>query len=151
MTRVLFICLGNICRSPMAEFVFRNLLEGEGLSHTFQVASAGTSAEELGNPVHRGTVRILERAGISCEGKQAMQLKKQDYARYDHLVCMERRNLQSALRILGSDPEGKLSCLLDYTETPGDISDPWYTGDFEATYADVLAGCKGLLKHLTGR
>jgi len=148
MIRVLFICLGNICRSPMAEFVFRHLAEKEGLGAGITAASAGTSSEESGSPVHPGTVNRLKAAGISCGGKRAVQLKKSDYAAFDYLVCMESRNLHGALRIFGQDPEGKLSRLLDFTDRPGDISDPWYTGDFEATYRDVLAGCTGLLAHI---
>lgn len=148
MTKILFVCLGNICRSPMAEFVFRDLVRREGLEERFTAASAATSAEELGNPVHPGARRRLEREGISTRGKTAVQLSRWDYQKYDYLIGMERRNLAGMLRILGGDPEGKVRRLLDFTDAPRDIADPWYTGDFDRTYDDVLEGCRGLLVSL---
>ena len=132
MTKILFVCLGNICRSPMAEFVFRDMVQKQELGDRFSVASAATSTEELGNPVHPGTQRRLGR----------------DYQRYDYLIGMEQRNLSGMLRILGSDPAGKVHRLLDFTDRPRDIADPWYTGDFDRTYDDVVEGCRGLLAHL---
>ena len=148
MTKVLFVCLGNICRSPMAEFVFRDMVQKQGLGDRFSVASAATSTEELGNPVHPGTQRRLAREGISTRGKTAVQLTRWDYQRYDYLIGMEQRNLSGMLRILGSDPAGKVHRLLDFTDRPRDIADPWYTGDFDRTYDDVVEGCRGLLAHL---
>ncbi|MCI9529761.1 MAG: low molecular weight phosphotyrosine protein phosphatase [Angelakisella sp.] len=148
MTNILFVCLGNICRSPMAEFVFRDLVQKRGLGERFSVASAATSTEELGNPVHPGTRRRLEREGISTYGKTAVQLCRRDYQKYDYLIGMEQRNLRGMLRILGEDPEGKVRRLLDFTDSPRDIADPWYTGDFDRTYDDVLEGCQGLLAYL---
>ncbi len=148
MTKVLFVCLGNICRSPMAEFVFRDMVQKQGLADRFSVASAATSTEELGNPVHPGTQRRLAREGISTRGKTAVQLTRRDYQRYDYLIGMEQRNLSGMLRILGSDPAGKVHRLLDFTDRPRDIADPWYTGDFDRTYDDVVEGCRGLLAHL---
>ncbi len=148
MTNILFVCLGNICRSPMAEFVFRDLVQKRGLGERFSVASAATSTEELGNPVHPGTRRRLEREGISTYGKTAVQLFRRDYQKYDYLIGMEQRNLRGMLRILGEDPEGKVRRLLDFTDSPRDIADPWYTGDFDRTYDDVLEGCQGLLAYL---
>ena len=148
MTNILFVCLGNICRSPMAEFVFRDLVQKRGLGERFSVASAATSTEELGNPVHPGTRRRLEREGISAYGKTAVQLCRRDYQKYDYLIGMEQRNLRGMLRILGEDPEGKVRRLLDFTDSPRDIADPWYTGDFDRTYDDVLEGCQGLLAYL---
>ncbi len=148
MTNILFVCLGNICRSPMAEFVFRDLVQKRGLGERFSVASAATSTEELGNPVHPGTRRRLEREGISTYGKTAVQLCRRDYPKYDYLIGMEQRNLRGMLRILGEDPEGKVRRLLDFTDSPRDIADPWYTGDFDRTYDDVLEGCQGLLAYL---
>lgn len=146
--KILFVCLGNICRSPMAEFVFRDLVQKRGLGERFSVASAATSTEELGNPVHPGTRRRLEREGISTYGKTAVQLCRRDYQKYDYLIGMEQRNLRGMLRILGEDPEGKVRRLLDFTDSPRDIADPWYTGDFDRTYDDVLEGCQGLLAYL---
>ncbi len=148
MTKILFVCLGNICRSPMAEFVFRDMVQKQGLGDRFSVASAATSTEELGNPVHPGTQRRLAREGISTRGKAAVQLTRRDYQRYDYLIGMEQRNLSGMLRILGSDPAGKVHRLLDFTDRPRDIADPWYTGDFDRTYDDVVEGCRGLLEHL---
>ena len=148
MTSILFVCLGNICRSPMAEFVFRDLVQKRGLGDRFHIASAATSAEELGNPVHPGTRRRLAQEGISAAGKTAVQLTRRDYGRYDLLIGMEQRNLSAMLRILGGDPQGKVRRLLDFTGSPRDISDPWYTGDFDRTYDDVWEGCLGLLEYL---
>lgn len=148
MTSILFVCLGNICRSPMAEFVFRDLVQKRGLGDRFHIASAATSAEELGNPVHPGTRQRLAREGISTAGKTAVQLTRRDYGRYDLLIGMEQRNLSAMLRILGGDPQGKVRRLLDFTGSPRDISDPWYTGDFDRTYDDVWEGCLGLLEYL---
>ena len=148
MTKILFVCLGNICRSPMAEFVFRDMVQKQGLADRFSAASAATSTEELGNPVHPGTQRRLAREGISTRGKTAVQLTRRDYQRYDYLIGMEQRNLSGMLRILGSDPAGKVHRLLDFTDRPRDIADPWYTGDFDRTYDDVAEGCRGLLAHL---
>jgi protein-tyrosine phosphatase len=132
----------------MAEFVFRDLVQKRGLGDRFHIASAATSAEELGNPVHPGTRRRLAREGISTAGKTAVQLTRRDYGRYDLLIGMEQRNLSAMLRILGGDPQGKVRRLLDFTGSPRDISDPWYTGDFDRTYDDVWEGCLGLLEYL---
>ena len=152
MKNILFVCHGNICRSPMAEFIFKNMLAQRGLSASFTVASAATSTEEIynghGNPVYPPAVRELAKHGISAAGKTAVQLQKSDYAKYDLLVGMDSANIRNMHRILGGDPEGKISLLLDYTNRPGDVADPWYTGDFEATWQDVLAGCRGLLETL---
>ncbi len=148
MTKILFICHGNICRSPMAEFVMKDLVKKEGLEPLFQIASAATSTEEIGNPVHPGTRRKLKEAGISCEGKYAVQLKKSDYKAYDYLIGMDHWNLKNMKRILGDDPQKKLHLLLDFSDRPGEIADPWYTGNFEETYRDILEGCKGLLNHI---
>ena len=148
MTKILFVCHGNICRSPMAEFIMKDLVRKAGLEDRFQIASAATSTEELGNPVHPGTQRRLAREGISTRGKTAVQLTRRDYQRYDYLIGMEQRNLSGMLRILGSDPAGKVHRLLDFTDRPRDIADPWYTGDFDRTYDDVVEGCRGLLAHL---
>ena len=156
MIKILFICHGNICRSPMAEFVMKDLVFRAGLSDEFVIDSAATSREEIyrdrngmdiGNPVYPPAKKKLAEHGIRCDGKTARQLTRADYDRYDYLVCMDQWNVRNALRILGSDPDGKLRNLLDFAGRPGEeVADPWYTGDFEATWQDVLAGCKGLLE-----
>ncbi len=148
MIKILFICHGNICRSPMAEFVMRDLIEKEHLTHKVQVASAAVSSEELGSPVYPPVQRLLNQHGIDCSGKRARTMTKADYADYDMLIGMEHGNLYRMQRICSADPDGKISLLLDYTDRPGDIADPWYSGDFAETWADVNLGCKGLLKHL---
>lgn len=142
---LLFVCHGNICRSPMAEFVMKDMIEKEHLGKRFYVASAATSTEEIGNPVHRGTREKLKEYGISTEGKYAVQLSRKDYDKYDYLIGMEQRNVSNMLRILGGDPEGKVKRLLDYSSDPRDIADPWYTGDFDRTYDEVYEGCRALL------
>ncbi len=149
MTKILFVCHGNICRSPMAEFVMKDLVGKAGLEREFFIASAATSAEELGNPVYPPARRELSRHGIGCGGKIARQLTARDYEDYDLLIGMDSANLRNMRRICGGDPEGKLSLLLDYTASPGDVADPWYTGDFETTWRDVSEGCARLLDNLT--
>ena len=149
MHRVLFVCHGNICRSPMAEFVMKDLVRKAGLEADFSIASAATSTEEIGNPVYPPARRKLAEHGIGCAGKTARQLRREDYDRYDLLIGMDGTNLRNMRRICGGDPAGKLSLLLDWTGRPGDVADPWYTGDFEATWRDVAAGCQALLTHLT--
>lgn len=148
MIKILFICHGNICRSPMAEFVMKDLVEKEGLAEQFSIASSATSREEIGNPVHHGTRNKLAQYGISTKEKYAVQLTKKDYNTYDYLIGMEQWNIQNILKIVGSDPEKKVHCLLDFSENPRDIADPWYTGDFDRTYEDVLEGCKALLNYI---
>ena len=151
MIKVLFICHGNICRSPMAEFVMKDLVKKAGLSPQFYIDSAATSREEIGNPVYPPARRKLAEHGVPCGGHTARQLTGGDYAAYDLLIGMDQATLRNMRRICGGDPEGKLHLLLDYTGSPGDVADPWYTGDFEATWRDVLAGCRGLLAALTAR
>ena len=148
MIKVLFICHGNICRSPMAEFVMKDLVKKAEMEDVFHIASAATSTEEIGNPVYPPARRKLSEHGISCAGKTARQLCKADYDQYDYLVGMDSANYRNMQRICGGDPEGKISLLLDYTDHPGSVADPWYTGDFEATWQDVLAGCRGLLDEI---
>ena len=149
MHRVLFVCHGNICRSPMAEFVMKDLVRKAGLEADFSIASAATSTEEIGNPVYPPARRKLAERGIGCAGKTARQLRREDYDRYDLLIGMDGANLRNMRRICGGDPAGKLSLMLDWTGRPGDVADPWYTGDFEATWRDVAAGCAALLAYLT--
>ena len=148
MTKVLFICHGNICRSPMAEFVMKDLVAKAGLSDKFEIASAATSTEEIGNPVYPPARRKLAEHGISCAGKTARQMTRRDYETYDYLIAMDHNNLRNMARFVGGDPEHKVSLLMDHTRRPGDVADPWYTGDFEATWQDVLEGCTALLEEL---
>ncbi len=148
MHRILFVCHGNICRSPMAEFVMKHLVEKAGLADDYDIASAATSTEEIGNSVYPPARRKLAEHGIDCQGKRARQLTRGDYSRYDLLVGMDGQNMRNMLRICGGDPQGKLRMFMDFTRRPGDVADPWYTGDFEATWRDVLEGCQGLLQHL---
>ena len=142
------VCHGNICRSPMAEFVFRDMVTKEGLEEHFYIASAATSMEEIGNPVHRGTREKLRQYGISTAGKYAIQLKKSDYDKYDYILGMERWNIVNMMKILHEDPENKVCRLLDFSDKPRDIADPWYTGDFDITYEDIVEGCEALLQHI---
>ena len=148
MHAVLFVCHGNICRSPMAEFVMKDLVRKAGADTEFFIASAATSTEEIGNPVYPPARRKLAEHGIGCAGKTARQLRREDYDRFGLLIGMDGANLRNMRRICGGDPEGKLSLLLDWAGRSGDVADPWYTGDFEATWQDVLAGCQGLLDAL---
>ena len=148
MIKILFVCLGNICRSPMAEFAMKDLVRREGIAAAFEIASAATSTEELGNPVYPPARRKLAEQGIACAGKTARQIGKADYDRYDYIIGMDHSNLRNMQRAFGGDPAGKLSLLLDYTSRPGQVADPWYTGDFDATWQDVSEGCRGLLDKL---
>ena len=140
MKRVLMVCLGNICRSPMAEYIFRDMAAKRGL--IIQCDSAGTSDEEWGNPVYPPARRKLGELGISCDGKRARQMNRGDYGRYDLLIGMEERNLWAMRRICGGDPEGKIHLMLEDAPRPRDIADPWYTGDFDAACADIMEGCE---------
>ena len=149
MTKILFVCHGNICRSPMAEYVMKDLVQKAGLEDEFEIASAATSTEEIGNPVYPPARNKLAQHGISCQGHAARQLKRADYDRWDLLIGMDQANLRNMNRICGGDPEGKIHLLMDYTARPGEVADPWYTGDFETTWQDVLLGCSQLLQQLT--
>ena len=148
MIKILFVCHGNICRSPMAEFVMKDLVKKAGVEHLFEIASAAVSTEEIGNPVYPPARRKMAEHGINCAGKRARQVTKADYSYYDHLICMDRSNLRWLDRIIGSDPEGKVSLLLDHAGIHRDVADPWYTGDFDATWDDVMTGCTALLEQL---
>lgn len=145
---ILFVCHGNICRSPMAEFIMKEKVKDAGLEAVFHIQSAATSAEEISNPVYPPARRKLAEHGISCAGKTARQLTRKDYERFDLLVGMDSANIRNMQRICGGDPLGKLHRLLDYTARPGDVADPWYTGDFQATWEDVNEGCAALLDKL---
>ena len=148
MTRILFVCHGNICRSPMAEFVMKDIVEKAGLSHEFEIASAATSTYEIGNPVYPPARQKLAEHGIDCKGKTARQITKKDYDYYDYIVAMDQSNIRNLKNMLSNDPQGKISLLMDYTSRPADVADPWYTGDFQATWDDVSEGCEALLKFI---
>ncbi|MBR2484253.1 MAG: low molecular weight phosphotyrosine protein phosphatase [Oscillospiraceae bacterium] len=148
MTKILFVCLGNICRSPMAEFVMKDLVKKAGLEDEFEIASAATSTEEIGNPVYPPARRMLNAHGIDCSGKTARQMTKADYENYDLLIGMDRSNFRNMQRICGGDSEGKIHLLLDFTDRGGEVADPWYTGNFDETWRDAQDGCRGLLQYL---
>ena len=145
MKKIIFVCLGNICRSPMAEFVMKDIVEKAGLGHEFEIASAATSTYEIGNPVYPPARQKLAEHGIDCKGKTARQITKRDYDYYDYIVAMDQSNIRNLKNMLSNDPQGKISLLMDYTSRPADVADPWYTGDFQVTWDDVSEGCKELL------
>ena len=151
MINIMFVCHGNICRSPMAEFIFKDLLRKKRMEDQFTVVSSATSREEIGHPVHPGTRKILMQNGITCEGKTSLQFMKKDYELYDMIVCMDDFNIRNLLKIIGADPEGKVHKLLDFTGKSKDIADPWYTDDFDETYEDIKEGCEALLEFLLKR
>lgn len=149
MIKVLFVCHGNICRSPMAEFLLKDIVNKRGLEDAFEIASAATSREEIGNHVHYGTRNKLTQFGISVAGKHAVQVTKRDYEHYDLLLVMDGNNIRNLRRVIGEDTQNKVHLLLDYTERKGEsIADPWYTGDFDVTYNDIMEGLAGLLEEL---
>ena len=148
MIKIMFVCHGNICRSPMAEFILKDMVAKKGIADKFLIASSATSREEIGNPVYPPARERLLRSGISPDGKRAVQVTKQDYENYDLLICMDRNNLRNITRIIPTDPQNKIKLLMDYAGEHRDVADPWYTGDFEITYVDIEKGCKALLKHL---
>ncbi len=148
MKKILFVCHGNICRSPMAEFVLKRMVKDGKNEADYLIESAATSTEEIGNPVHSGTRRILAANGVCTEGKYAVQIKKSNYEKYDYIIGMDAQNVQNIKKVCGGDPENKISRLLDWTNFPRDIADPWYTGNFEQTYTDICEGCRQLLEKI---
>ncbi len=148
MTKILFVCHGNICRSTMAEYVMKHLVRKAGLEGEFYIDSAATSREEIGNGVHHGTRRKLAQMGVSCGDHRARQMTRADYDKFDLLIGMDNANIRNMTRIAGGDPDGKIRMMLDYTNRPGEVADPWYTGNFDETWDDVLEGCTGLLAKL---
>lgn len=148
MIKVLFVCLGNICRSPMAEFVFKDMVKKQGLSDSFCIDSVATSFEEVGNGVHYGTKDKLTEKGIAFTEHKARRITKEDYNNFDYIIGMEDRNVRDIIKIIGSDKENKVCKLLDFTNSPRDIADPYYTGNFEVTYNDINEGCKEFIKYL---
>ena len=148
MTKVLFVCHGNICRSPMAEFILKDMVKKAGVDTEFEIKSAATSTEEIGNPVYPPAKAKLAEHGISCKGKTAVQITKEDYEYYDYIIAMDRHNLSNMKRFVGDDKKKKVSLMMDYTDRGGDVADPWYTGDFETTWKDIYEGCRGFLLQL---
>lgn len=149
MIKILFVCHGNICRSPMAEFVMQHLIAQRELTEQFEIASAATSSEEIGNGIHQGTREKLTQVGIPWSSdKKARQMKQADYMAYDYLIGMDKNNIRNMKRICGEDADGKIHLLLEYTNVGDDIADPWYTGNFDQTYEDVLQGCTALLQYI---
>ncbi len=146
------MCHGNICRSPMAEFIFKDMIEKKGLQDKFVIASSATSAEEIwgdiGNPVYPPARAELAKHGISCEGKRAVQFRKSDYEKYDCIVAMDSNNIRNIFSIIGTDPENKVHKLLEFAQSNRDVADPWYTGRFDVTYRDIYEGCEALLNSL---
>ena len=151
VTKVLFVCHGNICRSTMTQYVMQDLVEKNSLAEEFAIDSAATSTEEIGNPVDPRTRRKLQQEGIRCGNHRARQMTRADYEYFDYLIGMDHNNLRNMKRILKDDPLGKVSLLLDWTERPRDIADPWYSGNFDLTYEDVTEGCEALLKKLLAK
>jgi len=149
MKKIMFVCHGNICRSPMAEFIFKDMIKKQGREDEFFVASSATSTEEIwgdiGNPVYPPAKAELKKHGISCDEKRAVQIKKSDYEKYDLFIAMDSNNIRNIGRIFGSDPDGKVHKMMDYTDRKGDVADPWYSGRFDVAFKDIYDGCTGLL------
>lgn len=148
MIRILFVCHGNICRSPMAQFILMDMVKKRHCADQFEIDSAATSTEELGNSVHRGTRTKLAQAGISCAGKTARQMTMQDYGHFDYIIGMDSYNIRNLNRMTGGDPQHKVYKLMSFAGSDRDVADPWYTGDFDATWQDIYTGCEALLNRL---
>lgn len=151
MKKIMFVCHGNICRSPMAEFIMKKLVRENGIADNFQISSSATSTEEIGNPVYPPAREELKRHGISCDGKYAVQVKKSDYEKYDLFLIMDDLNNRNIMRIFGKDPENKVHKLLEFAGRNDNVADPWYNGRFDVAYNDIYDGCSGLLSYLTER
>lgn len=151
MIKIIFVCHGNICRSPMAEFVFKDILKKKGVEDKFFISSAATSREEIGSPVYPPAKAELLKHSITCEGKRAVQFTKSDYEKYDFIVCMDDMNVRNLLRICGTDTDEKVSKLLDFTSHGGDVADPWYTGRFDTAYSDIFEGCTALYEYISSK
>ena len=155
MIRVMFVCHGNICRSPMAEMILKDMVRKRGIADRFVIASSATSTEEIwgdtGSPVYPPARAMLKKKGIPCEDHHAVQIRKSDYAAYDYIIAMEQFNLRNMRSVIGSDPDRKVYRMLDFTGTPRDVSDPWFSGDFESAYNDISRGCAAFLDYLEGR
>lgn len=146
MIKILFVCHGNICRSTMAQFIFQDMINKQGITDQFYINSAATSREEIGSPPHHGTVHKLKHVGVPILPHRAVQMTKKDYDKYDYLIGMDSMNIRNMLRIVSADPEHKVCRLLDFTGNPRDIADPWYTGNFDLTYDNIKEGCEALLE-----
>ena len=151
MIKIMFVCHGNICRSPMAEFVLKDMVNKTGISKQFQISSSATSCDELGNSVYPPVRRLLNEKGIDAGGKYSVQLKKSDYEKYDMFIGMDSANIRNMHRIFGADPENKIRKMMNFTSRGGDVADPWYTRDFDITYRDIYEACEGILKITTGK
>ena len=148
MLKILIVCHGNICRSPMGEFMLKTMVKERGIEKDFHIESAATSSEELGNPVYPPARRKLEEHGIACGGKRARRMQKRDYQDFDYLIGMDEENRYNMKRITGGDPDGRMFCLMDFTERPREVADPWYTRNFDATWDDLYEGCEAFLRYL---
>ena len=144
--RILFVCHGNICRSPMAEFILKDMVEKAGIADDFEIASAATSTEEIGNDIYPPAKRILFHKGIKFDSRRARQITRKDYDYYDFIIAMDENNLRNLRKMLGEDTKNKISLMMSYTGKHRNVADPWYTGDFETTYRDLIEGCEGFLK-----
>ncbi len=151
MIKVMFVCLGNICRSPMAEFVLKDMVKKRGLENNFFIRSSATSSEEVGNDIHYGTRNKLTQEKIPFEKRRAAKLRKEDYDEYDYIIGMEKSNIINIKRIVGEDIDNKIYRLLDFSDKPRDIADPWYTGNFDITFNDIMEGCNGFLEYLKNK
>ena len=151
MTKILFVCHGNICRSPMAEFTMKEIAKQRGIEGDFYIESAATSTEEIGNGVYPPVKRLLAARGISCEGKRARQIRRDDYDKFDYIICMDSYNIRNIKRIIPNDVAGKISLLMDHTNNPHDVADSWYTGDFKLTERDIQEGCEALIEKITAK
>ena len=148
MTKILFVCLGNICRSPMAKYIFQDIVRKKGIESNFEVDSAATSNEEVGNGLYYNAKIKLEEKNVDFDNHIARQITKKDYEKFDYIIGMEERNVENILKIMGEDSQSKIYRFLDFSNNPRDIADPWYTRDFEKTYIEIVEGCEGLLKHI---
>ena len=148
MINIMFVCHGNICRSPMAEFILKDMVAKRKISHNFHIESSATSREDIGNDIHYGTKNKLKKVGVPFTPRKATQITKSDYDKYDFILCMDNNNIRNLSRIIPNDKDNKIKLLLDFSDNPRNIADPWYTGNFEDTYNDIIEGCEALLNYI---